>query len=96
MKSWLNQLAPSIAPTVPRASLGAGLGCWIEHEDRASTDEVGRKGGVRRTTTCWHLGCILPRVPEVTVRAGAEAAGGAGVVADGRVGGGEGLRAHEP
>ena len=46
MKSWLNQLAPSIAPTVPRASLGAGLGCWIEHEDN-----VGRKGGVRRTST---------------------------------------------
>ena len=44
MKSWLNQLAPSIAPTVPRASLGAGLGCWIEHEDEP--DEVGRKGGV--------------------------------------------------
>ena len=28
---WLKQLAPAIADGVPRKSLGAGLGCWVEH-----------------------------------------------------------------
>ena len=34
----MQQLAPSIALGVPRASLGAGLGCWIEHDGAAAAD----------------------------------------------------------
>jgi hypothetical protein len=35
--SWLEQLAPALAPGVPRASLGAGLGCWVEHASTAAS-----------------------------------------------------------
>jgi len=31
---WLNQFKPAIAPGVPRAKLGAGLGCWYQKKAR--------------------------------------------------------------
>ena len=41
LEAWMEQLAPSIAPGVPRASLGAGLGCWIAREGSAGDDTAG-------------------------------------------------------
>jgi hypothetical protein len=37
---WLRALGPAIAPGVPRGQLGAGLGCWIEHEHDRKNDRM--------------------------------------------------------
>ena len=43
-EAWLRQFAPAVAPDVPRAQLGAGLGCWVEH----AADGGGARGGRRQ------------------------------------------------
>ena len=53
-EDWMRALGPSIAPGVPRSQLGAGLGCWIEHDHASQTNRI-HSGRRLQPVPAWSL-----------------------------------------